>query len=619
MDEQSPSQPQRYQIADLVLDAGPRQVWRGRKEIALPALSFDLLLALARAAPDALTVDELMDRVWSGVVVSPATVAKRVELLRQALGDDSREPRYVALVRSHGYRLVAAAKAIGRPTRRVYWRYAVAIVLLAGLAIGVGQLFDGSADPPSENTIAVLPFVSMTADPEDEYFADGLTEELSHALANLANLKVAGRTSSFYFKGRNEDLRNIGETLGVAHVLEGSVRRDGDSLRITAQLVNTDSGFHLWSETYDRTAADILDIQADIARNVVSRLRRTLLDEKRRAPSKHYTTDPETYALYLKALKLSKTGSMNQAQILLEDVVERDPRFVPAWNRLANVNGSRMMGLDETYPYSWEEGWGRVKEAIDVLMAFDPDSGDALAVLGGYTWLYEGDAKQAARYIQRAVEVEPRNLDILNFASTFAKHVGRMEQALILDEYVVARDPLCSGCRFWLAKLYMYMGRLDEAEQAFRTMQVADGGGEWNLGTILLLKGDPESALASFRQLDHHLYLRLQGMALAYHDMGRRDEFEAAQRELLDEWGDRQPLEIAQLYAYTGQLDTAIEWLEKSIALNPADLQTDFPEPLFWNLRDDPRWDALLERVGRSPRQLAEVQFNVSLPADSDT
>ncbi len=616
MGDKARTRPERFQIADLVLDAGSRQLWRGREEITLPALSFDMLITLAQAAPNALTVDELMDRVWTGVVVSPATVAKRVELLRQALDDDSKQPRYVALVRSHGYRLVAPVKPVAPRKDRPYWQIAAAIALLAVIAVGVGKLLRDPIEPLPENTIAVLPFVSMTADPEDEYFADGLTEELSHALANLADLRVAGRTSSFFFKGRNEDLREIGETLGVAHVLEGSVRRAGDRLRITAQLVNTDSGFHLWSETYDRTAADILDIQADISRKVVLTLRRTLLDAGQGTTSKHHATDPETYALYLKALRLSKSGAMADAQALLETVVGRDTGYVPAWNRLATINGERIMGLDETYPYSWDDGWARVKKAMDVLLTLDPDSGDTLAVQGAYAWLYEGDAVQAARYIQRAVGAEPRNLEILNFASTFAKHVGRMEQALMLDEYLVARDPLCAGCRFWLAKLYMYMGQLDKAEEALRSMQIADGGGEWNLGTVLLLKGDAEGALASYRELDHHLYLRHQGMALAYHDLGNRDEFEAMRDELLQQWGETQPLEIAQLYAYTNELDEALLWIEKSVARNPADLQTDFPEPLFWNLRGDPRWEALLERVGRSPGQLAEIEFDVRVPGD---
>jgi TolB-like protein/DNA-binding winged helix-turn-helix (wHTH) protein len=608
-------------IRDLVIDAGARRVIRGNEEIALPKLSFDLLFALARAAPDTLSIDELMDQVWGKAVVSPATVAKRVELLRHALGDDSTDPRYIALVRGHGYRLIAdgGAAAPSPASGRRWIIAAVAATVIAAVVVGIARM-SGSGRPAPEKSVAVLPFVAMSRDDDVEIFADGLTEEVSHALANIAELKVTGRTSSFHYKNRNEDLREIGATLGVAHLLEGSVRRSDDRIRVTAQLIDAEDGFHLWSKVYDSTPADTLRIQEDIAHNVADALRVTFSLEQEQALVAHGDIDPESYLLYLRAQTLASragpsTPERDEVQSLLETVLERHPDYVPALLWLAKLEAARLRFNDESYEVRWDEGWSRVRHNAERVIELEPGNAEAHAVVSSAAWHHKRDAVEANRYISQALALGPTNLYVLRLARESARALGRFDLTLELDRSLVARDPLCLGCRMWLTQSYAQLGRFEEAEQTVREAQtLMGGGGEWTLGTILLDRGKPAAALESFSPLDHHLYLRLAGRAMALHDLGRHKESAAEIAALEAEWAMEQPIIIAQAYAYIGQPDLAFDWIGRDLEGRADFARGDYLDTLFANLHSDPRWLPLLERIGRSPAQLARVPFEVPIP-----
>ncbi len=609
-------------IKDLVVDTGARRVTRGDEEIALPKLSFDLLVALARAAPDTLSIDQLMDQVWGKAVVSPATVAKRVELLRQALGDDSADPRYIALVRGHGYRLIADGSTNTRtPARGPRWIIAaVAATVIAVVVVGITWM-SGSGRPAPEKSVAVLPFVAMSQDDDVGIFADGLTEEVSHALANIAELKVTGRTSSFHYKNRNEDLREIGSTLGVAHLLEGSVRRSDDRIRVTAQLIDADDGFHLWSKVYDSTPADTLRIQEDIARNVADALRVTLSLEQEQALVAHSDIDPDSYLLYLRAQTLASragpsTPERDEVQSLLETVLERHPDYVPALLWLAKLEATRLRFYDESYEVRWDEGWSRVRHNAERVIELEPGNAEAHAVVSSAAWHHKRDAVEANRYISQALALGPTNLYVLRLARESARALGRFDLTLELDRSLVARDPLCVGCRMWLTQSYAQLGRFEEAEQTIRETKILMGssGGEWTLGTILLHRGRPAAALESFSPLDHHLYLRLAGRAMALHDLGRHEESAAEIAALEAEWAMEQPIIIAQVYAYIGRSDLAFDWIGRDLEGRADFARGDYLDTLFANLHSDPRWLPLLERIGRSPAQLARVPFEVPIP-----
>ncbi|MDH3894165.1 MAG: hypothetical protein OES78_06370, partial [Chromatiales bacterium] len=478
--------------------------------------------------------------------------------------------------------------------------------------------------PAPEKSVAVLPFVAMSRDDDVEIFADGLTEEVSHALANIAELKVTGRTSSFHYKNRNEDLREIGATLGVAHLLEGSVRRSDDRIRVTAQLIDAEDGFHLWSKVYDSTPADTLRIQEDIAHNVADALRVTFSLEQEQALVAHGDIDPESYLLYLRAQTLASragpsTPERDEVQSLLETVLERHPDYVPALLWLAKLEAARLRFNDESYEVRWDEGWSRVRHNAERVIELEPGNAEAHAVVSSAAWHHKRDAVEANRYISQALALGPTNLYVLRLARESARALGRFDLTLELDRSLVARDPLCLGCRMWLTQSYAQLGRFEEAEQTVREAQtLMGGGGEWTLGTILLHRGKPAAALESFSPLDHHLYLRLAGRAMALHDLGRHKESTAEIAALEAEWAMEQPIIIAQVYAYIGQPDLAFDWIGRDLEGRADFARGDYLDTLFANLHSDPRWLPLLERIGRSPAQLARVPFEVPIPPTSN-
>jgi transcriptional activator of cad operon len=295
--------PPRIRIADLEVDIGKAEVTRGGEKIALPKLSFDLLCALINAAPAIVTNDELLAQVWPGLMVSPESVAQRVKLLRSAIGDDSQQPRYILGVRGRGYRLLPVVERLtdskipttdaaippidtpgaipGRPTlqtptgkwpNRRLVGIATAVVIGLGVAGALGFHYwtasRGVPAPPvaiTDKSIAVLPFTDMSEKKDQEYFADGMAEEIIDLLVKIPGLKVVSRTSTFRFKDKTEDLRSIGTQLGVAYILEGSVRQSGGRLRVTAQLIDSRNGAHLFSQSYDRNLSDVLKMQDEIA------------------------------------------------------------------------------------------------------------------------------------------------------------------------------------------------------------------------------------------------------------------------------------------------------------------------------------------------------------------
>lgn len=606
-----------YRFADLVLDAGQRTVRRGNERIELTGKSFDVLSALVRAAPDSLSHDELMDAVWRNAVVSPSTVAKRIELVRQALGDDAASPSYIALVRGHGYRLIPEVTESERNSsvKRRFVLLAVNIVVVTVIA-ALAWLASRPAPEPPEQSIVVLPFVALSDDPGDQLFADGLTDELSHVLASDVGLRVTGRRSAYHYRNRDEDTQAIGDALDVAHVLGGSVRRQGSKLRITAQLTDTDDGFNRWSASYDREMADIIAIQQDIARNVAASLQATFSSTGRTAPLDPSVIDPETYAIYLQALSLSPYGKLHEldeAQRLIEVVTERAPGFASGWNRLAAIHGRRLFGRDPGYNLTPPETLSILRDAVAKAVAIDPDSAESYANLGGAAWVFERNAAKAAPLIERAVRTDPNDLDIIAFAAEFAKFIGRLDEALSLEELLVARDPLCNWCRFRLAKSYMFAGRADDAARQFETLRSLYEGHHWNYGITLLMLDRAEDALASFEAIEDFPNLRLQGRAAALCDLNDKEAAASTLAELESKHGASSPQEVAQAFAYCGQADKAFGLLQQSLPAMTIQIQTEYLSPLYEPLRSDPRWHDLLRQVGRSPEQVQAIPFSLDI------
>ncbi|HEY6454698.1 MAG TPA: winged helix-turn-helix domain-containing protein [Steroidobacteraceae bacterium] len=358
-----------YQVDDLFIDLQLRRVARAETDLGIAGRSFELLLALVRAAPGVMSTEELMECVWPGVVINPETVTQRIKLLRHSLGDSAENPRYIAVLRGYGYRLVAAVAAAAvlpqrlggapvpppvpvaapqSPAARI--RRRVPTLLAAALMIGVvgawwglehrsgapvaassGPRADSATTPPP--SVAVMPFANLTGDPAKEYLGDGMAEELINSLARVPGLKVPARTSAFAYKGRNVDVRQVARNLGVAMILEGSVRGAAERLRISARLVDAASGFQIWSQDYDRQSADLFKLQDDLAAQIVQALRQHVnVSLPTPAHGSRTTQNPRAYDLYLqgRAVFRGTRSSLPQSLALIDQALALDPNFADA-------------------------------------------------------------------------------------------------------------------------------------------------------------------------------------------------------------------------------------------------------------------------------------------------
>jgi len=459
--------------------------------------------------------------------------------------------------------------------------------------------------PPPEKSIAVLAFENMSADPEQDYFSDGISEELLNLLAQIPELTVISRSSAFSFKGKDVAIPAIAEQLNVAHVLEGSVRRMGNRVRITAQLIEARSDTNLWSETYDRTLDNIFGIQDEIAAEVVEQLKVTLLDEVPKVAE----TDAEAYRLYLQANDVLRQGTPASTENAIELYIQAlaiDRDYSAAWSGLASAYSSQAtMGFRPK-----EEGFQPAREAANRALAIDPAYARAHRNLG-WIALNCDDLAAAAAHLERSLALAPTDVST---AAALIRTLGRVDEAIALEEYLSARDPVSPFAHFNLGYSYILAGRWDESIAAFRTVLTLSPnfqGAPYFLGLALLLKGEPAAALAAFEKEEDEEY-RVMGKALALYGLGRLKEFEAAVGELIERWGVRWPQHVAQVYAWTGDAGSAFAWLDKAVAQNK--YEGDFQFPLYAPLHTDERWPAFRERTGQSEAQLADIVFEVTLP-----
>jgi TolB-like protein/Flp pilus assembly protein TadD len=463
-----------------------------------------------------------------------------------------------------------------------------------------------------ENSIAVLPFVNMSDDAANQYFADGVSEELLNLLAQIPDLRVIARTSSFAYKGKDATIPDIARELNVGHVLEGSVRKTGNKVRITAQLIRGDDSSHEWSATYDRTLVNIFAIQDEIASAVVKQLKVALLGP---APSVQ-EFDPDAYALYLKALYLARQDTLEaieESNALFQEVLEIAPDFAAAWNGLAA--NYRVQTRAGRRPY--DVGYGLVRDAANKALAIDQTYAPAYANLGWFAMDFDGDLEAAAQLLQRALELEPTNLSIVADAAILARNLGRLKEASALLEYALDRDPANPAGYGRLGIIYYLAGNLDKAIASSRTALTLSPGltrAHYQICEALLMKGDAEAALEVIHEEPQSGY-RLFGLALSLYALGRVEDSDAALRELIEGYEQFAAYNIAYIFAFRGEADLAFEWLRKAVQYRDPGLSHIMINPLFANIHDDPRWQPFLESIGKSPEQLKAIEFKVKVPS----
>jgi TolB-like protein/Flp pilus assembly protein TadD len=508
-------------------------------------------------------------------------------------------------------KLPSKLQAVRKHRTHVRWAEIAAALLLLG-AIGVAGFYflrrPGQTSSVADSSIAVLPFVNMSEEKTNEYFSDGISEELLNLLAKIPQLKVAARTSSFSFKGKGVEIPEIARQLHVANVLEGSVRRSGDQLRITAQLIRAAEGYHLWSETYDRKMDDIFKIQDEIAGEVVKELKVKLLG----AAPKARTTDPKAYALYLQARELGRQlnpEAFAKSDALLRQVLEIDPRYAPAWSELArNFANKAGNGLMPS-----QEGLTRAREAAEKALAIDPDYGPAYSTLGRIAMYSDNDLAGAARHFERALALDATDLDVLRNAAAFLQNLGRLDEALALGEAVVRRDPVNVTALFNLGLFQRESGRYDAAIASCRTVLSLSpnrGGAHVQLGMALMQKGDATAALAEIEQ-EKSESDQMIGLPMAYCALGRKADADAALNVLIAKYEKDCACNIAYVYAFCGDADKAFEWLDKAVAYQDPGVSEIVTENLFDKIHSDPRWLPFLRKIGKAPDQLAKIEFKV--------
>jgi adenylate cyclase len=461
-----------------------------------------------------------------------------------------------------------------------------------------------------DKSIAVLPFVNMSDDANNEYFSDGISEEVLNLLAEVSQLRVISRSSAFSFRDRDMTVPAIAEQLNVGHVLEGSVRKVGNTVRITAQLIEAHTDTHLWSETYDRKLDDVFAVQDEIAAVVVEKLKVTLLGDAPQARP----TNPEAYELYLQARHVGRQQTiqgLEHAEELFKKSLAIDPNYAQSWIGLGILYTNQVFAGS----LSADEGFRLAQEVTEKVLELDPYSA---AAYEGLSWLAnkrDNDLSKAASYLQRALELGPNDIDVLAGAARLLQDLGRLREASIVAKYVVTRDPVNPVAYNNLGALHLFDHDMPQARESFLKLLMLSpdyAGARYLLGLTELLMDEAEAALKNF-EVEPDNQLRLKGRALAYHALGRDQEANEALEELIDEWGEEWPPEIAHVFAYRGEMDSAFRYLanehEDSGGWGEGKLN-----PLFDNLHADSRWEEFLENLGVSDTQLATIEFQVTLP-----
>jgi TolB-like protein/tetratricopeptide (TPR) repeat protein len=450
----------------------------------------------------------------------------------------------------------------------------------------------------SERSVAVLPFVDMSEKKDQEYFSDGLSEELIDMLTKVPELRVPARTSSFYFKGKQATVPEIAKALGVADVLEGSVRKSGNHLRITAQLVRADNGYHLWSETYDRQLDDIFKVQDEIAGAVVKALKVSLLEGQ--TPRATPTTNSEAYTLYLQGRSFWQRHSAadnKKAADCLRHALELDPMFAAAWAVLAVVIQDDFVIYSTS---SYQKARAEAYPAAEQALKLDPRLSDAHLAMAQILHDLDFNFEGARAEINQALALDPSNSGAFRVAADLAMTEGRLEEAGQFAQQAVTRDPLSVGNYRALGDAALLSGRLAEAEAAWRKaleLNAAAEGIHYRLGAMLILRGEPTAALAEMGRNPDEAW-RVAGLPLALDALGRRSEADRALAVAVKKVAVNGPYQIAVIYAHRNDVDHAFVWLDRAYQERDGALALYVKgDPMLSNLHHDPRYKALLRKM----------------------
>jgi len=583
-----------YRFGRFAVQPAERRLLAENQNIPVGPRAFDLLVALIDRAGHLVTKEELIEQVWPNLVVEENNLQVQVSALRRILG-----PEAIATIPGRGYRFTVALKPAESPT-------------LSPPA----QAFPATDDRTA--SIAVLPFVNLSDDVANEYFVDGLAEELLNVLSRIRGLKVVSRTSSFYFKGRNVDLASVAQKLNVAAVIQGSVRKSGTRVRITAQLIQVATDSHLWSETYDRELDDIFAVQDDIAQSVVKELRALLgagtgstasaiAAAEVQAAVTGRTDNPEAYRLYLKgrSFLVGNQQEMDKSVDYFQQTVARAPGYAMAYAGLAEAYTTQayLRAVDRT------EALGKARAAVTRALELDPDLAEAHTALGLVRFYFEWDWPGAEVEFRRALELNPGSQAVHEEYGNFLNAMGRLDEGLARSREAARLDPLSVGPAHNVAINALIRRDYELAAAGFRHTIDIDPNWTWGyikLARTLALQKDCKEAFAQAEIAERRIAggaapLSWSWLGVTYATCGdiTRARHKLDQLHALEKKQYVDPVTFAEIHCALGEVDEALGWYEKAFAdRTPNMVYAAILPRLSPELAGNPRFEAIIDRMG---------------------
>jgi len=596
----------------------------------LGSRAFDVLYALIKNRGRVVTKDELLDLVWPGLVVQENNLQAQVSTLRKLLG-----PNAIATIPARGYQfslaetelpdIAIAAMQSDMPKnaplgpqqsprsspQQMLVKAPHSTLTQAERAAVFGDYADLAVSKIPALSIAVLPFTNLTGDANDEYFSDGLADELLNVLSKIKDLRVIARTSSFSFKGKNVDIATIGASLGVAHVVDGSVRKSGDQLRISVQLVKVADSSPVWSEVYDRTLDDILAVQDDIAQCVLTELRTKLMRPSQgKIELRSVETEVATATrgrsgnsgalrLYLRARFLMNRHSSDDVLKCIDylrQALSADPDYALGWAALSHA----LVTAADLGAAPVDECAADALKAAERALELQPDLVDGHVAMCTYQTMHAWDWRGAVTSAQRALQLAPDNVGALKEAARLYYALGRSQDALGYAKRAVSLDPLNSVCYWYLASSLGVLGRIGEAETAIRkALELSPDAPSlhFRLAFFMDRLGRHEDAIVEANR-ERTDWARLFALGILYFRQGNLAEADRALNTLIERCGENACIQIAMNYCVRGDADRAFDWLERAFVLRDTGLSYVKSGWLTHPIQADPRWPVFLRKMG---------------------
>lgn len=603
-----------FRLLDREIFPEENRIAGGGKDIHVVPTTMAVLVCLAEHAGEVLSREFLDEQVWCNRVVTDQALTNCVSELRRALGDTREEPRFIETVPKRGYRLIAPVMprhdepvdSEARLPRRLLLPLAslLLVLVVAGIwwAVSGGS---GAADTGvAQKSVAVLPFADESSDQSQPYFADGLSQDLITALSQFGNLKVISRHSSFQFRHSRKSSVEIGRALGVAHLLEGSVRRQGDRVRISMTLVNAADGSIVWSHRYDRPYKDLFALQDAIVKAVAGALEARLLSppgavvQSNRPPG----GDLAAYAAYQHGLAyfaLGTAASFHRAVKAYNRAIHLEPRYAAAYAQLART-WTRLGTTVLEDKHDTAQAIAHARGASATALALDPESSPAHAARAFLLHRVYMDWRGAEAEYRHALQLAPHNaVAQIGLARALAT-LGHNARAVVLTRKALASDPRNSESYYWLSTWLAALGRLDEAGEAARTANTLQPGSamyHMQLSMVALLRGNAEVALAAARQEPPGLWHDL-AVALALQIGDDHAAADTALKRLIADHADAMPYQIADVHALRKEPDAMFRWLDRAWDQHDGSVEAVLFDPLILRYRDDPRFAVFCSKAG---------------------